>query len=279
MNWRETWLDNYNGKSEASKSLENFMKKNYKGHHYVPWATMVRWLYLQDPEATLEVVKTEDGDYVHTSKNNIETNKLKSDTKKLEEIREDIYNVFLANFVVVKCTFLGRTFEEVYPIQDNAYAAPNYYDSNMVNKSIQRAKAKLISTATGIAFKLYEDGDLQFEDDDVKTNTQKTVKVDSVVAPVKDVKKDILDVLKEDKKTNESLDSDVINIVDLILDNKDDILPILKMINVEIVKSYNFQLSTEDSKDELISKVSQIKNVKIFHNMLKRRLEDKKGSK
>ena len=37
----------------------------------------------------------------------------------------------------------------------------------MINKSIQRAKAKAISTITGLAFSLYESGDLQFEDDDV----------------------------------------------------------------------------------------------------------------
>jgi hypothetical protein len=277
MNWKEVWLDNYNGNSEAAKSLESMMKKNYKQHKYIPWATMVRWLYLLDPEATLEVVRAPESGFVHTSRNNIHTDKTHLDVKKLEDTKDNIFNVFLAHFVVLKCTFLGKTFEEVYPIQDNAYNAPNYYDSNMVNKSIQRAKAKLISTATGLAFRLYEDGDLQFEDDDEKPKQTTPIKATETKPPKKETVADV--VSQKDTNTSMQVTDDVTGIVDLILENKEDILPILKMSNVEIVKTYNFQLSTEDSREVLLDKVKQFKNAKIFYNMLKRRLEDKKGSK
>ena len=43
----------------------------------------------------------------------------------------------------------------------------------MINKSLQRAKAKIASRGTGLALKLYETGDLQFEEDTDKPTPAK----------------------------------------------------------------------------------------------------------
>jgi len=154
----ETWIDNYKGVSPEAKSLltDGTLKKNYGGHSYVPWAIMERLMKMQDPTST--VVFDEncyDGTPLHTSYSNILTNDGTTETRV----------TVMTHFVKCTATFMGYTMKLIYPVQDSAYKAPKVVDSNMVNKAMQRAKAKIISEITGIAYKLYEDGDLQFEDD------------------------------------------------------------------------------------------------------------------
>lgn len=267
--WKDVWLDNYNGTSEAHKDLEQFMKKNYKGHQYVPWAVMVKWLYLLDENSELVVVvdDSEDGDStpVFTSEGSIDNVTSENNDGKEKYKRTEV--AFKAHFVKIRCKFLGREFEEIYPIQDNAYNAPNYYDSNMVNKAIQRAKAKLISTATGLAYSLYENGDLQFEDDSPKETKKIVPKEEKVVeAPKKPV---------TPKNETVDVDNDVLEVTNFIKETPD-IVKVLQTLNVDIVKTYGFALNPDD--ENLYEKVSQLKNAKIFGRALKKRYEDMKNA-
>ncbi len=176
LTWIEQFKLNYVGKSEESKELEEFMKKNYKGNSYIPWAVIERMTYMQDPDADFEAVRNDNGGFVHTDYNINNVNDLKRSIvdgveQKVEQT--EISATFFSHVVIVKATFLGKVMTIVYPIQDNAYNAPKIYDSNMVNKALQRAKAKAASSITGIGYKLYEGMDLQFEDDG-KTTTPVT---------------------------------------------------------------------------------------------------------
>lgn len=276
--WLSVWQDNYTGKSEAAKDLENSVKKNYKGHMYIPWATMQKWFYTQDPSATIEIITNATGGHVHTdtagvfSRVDTKVVKEKDGTTNLAEEKSEVVNRDAhSHFVKLTATFLGKTMVEVYPIQDNAYNAPNYHDSNMVNKALQRTKAKLISAITGIAYRLYEDGDLQFEDD-VKENIKdnKNVKVIKPEPP----KRAVVEVV-EDEKTDSSesvnYPDDVVSISKYILDNKDTIGNTIRTINVTLMKtlktSIDLETATVDSICEIISKVS---NVAVFSNAIKK---------
>ena len=50
-NWIDIFKENYNGTSEEARALEPFLKTTYKGDVYIPWATMERLVYMQDPNA------------------------------------------------------------------------------------------------------------------------------------------------------------------------------------------------------------------------------------
>ena len=52
--WKEVFLENYSGKSEIAKEVEPFIKENYKGNSYIPWATMERLTYMCDEYAIFE---------------------------------------------------------------------------------------------------------------------------------------------------------------------------------------------------------------------------------
>lgn len=263
--WLSIWNDNYYGRSDFAKELEAVLKKNYKGHKYVPWAVMVRMLYNLDPDAKLDVISPDETSgtsrYVHTDERVLW---VKKDGKETQV-------TVMSHFVTVSCTFLGKVFTEVYPIQDNAYNAPKDFDSNMVNKAIQRAKAKVISLATGLGFSLYESGDLQFEDDgDVKDVPHKNVVPKT--APKKDAvkSKPTEDVSKDDLKDTPPVNDDIVALAKFIINEKPN--AILNKINPSFEKTYGTTLSTEDSLPILIGKISRVSKpdlfVKSFYNMM-----------
>lgn len=161
MTWLEQYTANYNGTSAEAKSLEPYLKTTYKGAKYIPWATMERLTYMQDPDADFTIIPSSDDTFVHTSVAHLTTSQEKVSGTTVE--KTDISNAVFAHFVMVSLTFLGKTFTEVYPIQDTAQGAPKAYDQNLVNRALQRAKAKIASRATGLALRLYESLDLQFE--------------------------------------------------------------------------------------------------------------------
>lgn len=282
--WLKAWSDNYKGVSEQAKELEKFMKANYKKHNYIPWATMVRMLYEQDPMAEIELIHSPNDreGIVHTSWGSTDTD-LKEEKSKDGVIvlskTDKSYSKHCANMIVISCVFMGKTFTEYYPIQDNSYNAPYYYDSNMVNKAIQRAKAKIISIATGLAFRLYEDGDLQFEDD--KTTEQKTI-VEKTKAPIKKEQVIVKEKVEEKKIENkESIltkeDESIVAAARLVEElrgaDEELVTNILKSVNSDMVKIYKFSLSMKDTDEELITKISQIKNLTTFARVIKMKLE------
>lgn len=161
--WREAYLANYRGETPEAKELAEFLKSTYQGAKYVPWATMERLVYTQDPWATFEKVKNDDGTLVFSTYDTIRTFQrvAKDGVEQINETESQIVN----HFVRVRLTFMGKVFEEDYPIQDNKYAPVRIPDANSINKSLQRALAKVASRGTGLALRLYETGDLQFEED------------------------------------------------------------------------------------------------------------------
>jgi len=275
--WNSVWEANYNNKTDAAIDIDKLMKSNYKGHKYVPWAVMQKWFYLQDPYGSLKVIENDNGGLVHT------------DTAVIEEFKSDKGNDTTlkryahSHFVKIEANFLGKVMIETYPIQDNSYGAPNYIDSNMVNKAIQRAKARLISMITGLGYQLYETGDLQFEEDidtnvGKKTITKKATVVSKEKAPTKDKEADKVEVKKNtvSKKKVESEDGvspDVVEFADYLIENKDTILPIVQDLNKDIVKQYKKVIDLDD-RDKTIDTLGEIRNIKIFSNAVKKRHED-----
>lgn len=258
MNWLEQFTENYHGRSEQAKELEQFLKKNYQGSSYIPWATMERMVYQQDPNADFRIrASYRDGseDILWTSTTNIETHQKTAD-KEVITLAQSI-----AHFIILELTFLGKTFEELYPIQDNKYTAPKVIDQNMVNKAIQRAKAKLASRATGLGLTLYETGDLQFDEEStpaVKPTPVKPtpVKQETLVetAPDKTMTKTVkhnaeLTAFAGEIKGNPEYDTG------------------LQKLNNAIIKKYGFSLSREDA--DLEDKLAQIDNLSVFMRTLK----------
>lgn len=264
--WLKTWLDNYHGKSEQSKELESFLKKNYKGHAYVPWATMIRLMLMQDPTSSIEVVKNNDGAPLHFSSYVVHT----QDGDVIRSLTS------ISSFVIVRATFLGQTFEEVYPIQDNAYNAPKVVDQNMVNKAIQRAKAKIVSLATGIGFRLYEDGDLQFDSEDsVKSkienaNTLETTKQKAENPTKLSPTTNPADGNKE--RVAHTYPKELHTLIDYIIDTANvDIA--LERLNGTLQKKFGFTISQADGVDVLTEKLKVLTNPTTTLSALKKIME------
>lgn len=294
--WKEQFIENYNGKSEEAKEVADFMKENYKGNNYIPWATMERLTYMQDPEAVFETLETENGNIVFSDTLSNE-NKV---VQKGEVVNETVATM-MSHFVKVKLTFLGKTFIEEYPIQDQDYSALKVYNQNAVNKALKRALAKVASRATGIGLRLYENKDLQFDapEEDKKPEVKKTTKTTKTTKPTEsnvvaepqqvpsqvtfteeDLKQDapVQEVVTQDKKIEEDASKQVYSkeILELcgIIKNadKDKMTRVLQSLNVAILRQHGFTLSLEDTDDVLCEKLSHFQDVKVFtkaiNNML-----------
>lgn len=293
--WKEQFIENYNGKSVEAKEVAEFVKENYKGNSYIPWATMERLTYMQDEDAKFETLETENGEMVFTDK-------LDNNNKVVAkgEVVSETNATMMSHFVKVKLTFLGKEFIEEYPIQDQDYTALKVYNQNAVNKALKRAVAKVASRATGIGLRLYEAKDLQFDEKEEETkpvikkettkktnskteNTvEKVVKTPNetqpVVEEVVEIKQDapVQEVTTQDAKTDENASkysSDILELCSIIKNaDKDKMTRVLQNLNVPILKQHGFILSLEDSDDVLCEKISHFTNVAVFtkaiNNML-----------
>ena len=295
--WKEVFLENYSGKSEIAKEVEPFIKENYKGNSYIPWATMERLTYMCDEDAVFENIKNEQGGLVHTDK--IEMHQ--QNIQKGEIVSETTSQMF-SHMVKVKLVFMGKEFIEEFPIQDQDYTAARVYNQNLVNKALQRAKAKVAARATGIGLKLYEGKDLQFDEVPQETkpeipvveNAQKTEKtVQKTVEKPKNAQKTEKTVqkatIKSDKLGIPETEVDVIpaqpvetqtatqpatqsitqndaisEAIDLIKNTEVDKMNLaLQRVNVALMKKHRVALSTEASEEELRS---ILENKQIFTN-------------
>lgn len=266
-NWKDVFLENYNGKSEVSKEVEPFMKENYKGNAYIPWATMERLTYMCDDDAYFENIKNEKGGLVHTDvvemhQQNIQKGEVVSDTT----------SQMFSHMVKVRLIFMGKEFIEEYPIQDQDYSAAKVFNQNLVNRALQRAKAKVASRATGIGFKLYEGKDLQF--DEVKQESKPTLPVENVKNEQLNVEKQQKTAKKDNKieKTVEKVEEKPVEtqpvvetatqpatqndpvseaVVLIKTTDTDKMNLALQRINVSLMKKHKVALSTEASEEEL----------------------------
>lgn len=301
--WLKQFIENYNGKSAEAKEVADFIKENFKGNNYIPWATMERLTYMQDPEAVFETLETENGNIVFSDTLSNE-NKV---VQKGEVVNETVATM-MSHFVKVKLTFLGKTFIEEYPIQDADYSALKIYNQNAVNKALKRALAKVASRATGIGLRLYENKDLQFDapEEDKKPEVKKTTKTTKTTKPTEsnvvtssavisnngivvtenntteqvpsqethteeELKQDtpVQEVVTQDTKIEEnapkSYDKSVLELCSLIRNtDKEKMTKILQNLNVPILKQHGFTLNLEDSDDVLCEKISHFTNVVVF---------------
>lgn len=280
--WKEVFLENYNGKSEIAKEVEPFIKENYKGNSYIPWATMERLTYMCDDDAYFENIKNEQGGLVHTDKVEMHQQNI----QKGEVISETTSQMF-SHMVKVKLVFMGKEFVEEFPIQDQDYSAARVYNQNLVNKALQRAKAKVAARATGIGLKLYEGKDLQFEEVKqeekpqlpVENTENKQSNVEKQQKPAKNdnkIEKTVQKVEKVEEKPQENMkksepvkevetqvetqsatqvatQNDVVSeAIHLIKNTEVDKMNLaLQRVNVSLMKKHKIAISTEASEDEL----------------------------
>ncbi len=294
--WLEVYLANYNGETEEAKSVKDYLKENYKGNSYIPWATMERLTYMQDPDAVFEKLANENGELVWTSSNMTFQNVI-SDGVVKQETKAKMFG----HFVKVKLTFMGKEFIEDYPIQDSDYTAVKAYDSNLINKALQRALAKVASRATGIGLKLYENKDLQFDEEPTPKKpeikiTDKSKKVEEIkeepkpvdesdftintllstgvvaTSKVEETKEEPVKV--EEPKVEDSISDDVFNLLTLIRNTEEDkIVKVLQRLNPAILSKLNFALNVTDTDEELVEKISKFEDVIKFTKAIEKQLE------
>lgn len=286
--WKEQFVENYNGRSEEAQEVADFIKETYKGDSYIPWATMERLTYMQDPEAKFETLETENGNMVF-SDTLLNENKV---VQKGEVVSETVATM-MSHFVKVKLTFMGKEFVEEYPIQDQDYSALKVFNQNAVNKALKRALAKVASRATGIGLRLYENKDLQFDvpEEDKKPEVKKTTRTTKTTKPTEsnvvaepqqvpsqvthteeDLKQDapVQEVVTQDAKIEENVSKpvyskEVLELCGIIKNaDKDKMTNVLQSLNVPILRQHGFVLSLDDSDEDLCEKLSHFQDVTVF---------------
>lgn len=268
--------DNYYGKTDQAKELEKYVKDGFSGGTYIPWAVMQRLLKQQDPDFEFDIHENENGGTVFWEKGTNDTiepyyiNKEGNSDVGVEETSIQWNNYF----VKVSCTFFGRTETEYYPIQGQVgkvfNGAPKVIDQNMVNKAIQRAKAKIGSMVSGLAYKLYEDGDLQFEPDENEKPKKTIVPTAAVNTPTPEPKKlekgtkPAEKIMEKETEPLEQTNSVVFDYAKYLVDNKTEVMPILQKMNVTVAKTYGFTFDLDEPIEEVASKLDKVSNSLVF---------------
>lgn len=275
--WLKQYKENYNGKSEEAKEIANFLKETYNGASYIPWATMERLTYMQDPNAEFKTILN---DNEFTGSNLVHTDSFvnENSTENKDGIVNKTSAMVVSHFVKVSCTFMGKTFIEEYPIQEQDYSAAKIYNQNLVNKALKRALAKVASRATGLGLKLYENKDLQFDEvveekrPEIKKTTKKveepkeetttiTVEPTNVTTTQIDTSTGVT-VAPIENATYTSAVTDLCNLIKTT--DKDKMNKVLQSINVSVLKKYGYVLSTEDTDNDLCEKLSKFENIETF---------------
>lgn len=240
--WKEVWSANYNKETDIAKWVLSTTKETYKGDAYVPWGNMVHALYSLDDNAEIIKVQNERGGFVHTDQMLLHT----------EADGKVTVSTIVAHMVIVKVKFFDKWFTEVYPIQEKDYGASKVYDQNKVNKALQRAMARCISFATGIAWHLYENASLQFDDDNSGVTPPKP--------PTQKISKLVNNVSDEPVKND--------NLVDFLINNAENVqvIALVEKFNQVLSSKYTFKdkplmidLKT-DTEDILKEKLSLVSN-------------------
>ena len=264
MEWIEQYLENYNGKSELAKECEQYIKENYKGDAYLPWAFMIRCLYTQDPSASCDVIENTNGGILH-----LDTYQITTKTQEMEAVA-----TVVCPSVCVEVVFLGKRFTEYYPVQDKAYDAPKAINQNDLNKAKQRCIARTISMATGIGWRLYEGKDLQFEDSPAKSNVSPEPVKQTVTEKLIEKGYDIVDVSDETKAEVNGASEEAKTLAQFIVDyqDKDKLTKALQGLNVSVIKRYRFAFEVNDTYDNLVIKASKLDKPDKFLASIKNKL-------
>lgn len=283
-NWLETYVENYNGDSPQAKVLNEFTKQTYKSDFYVPWATMERLALTQDPDFDVEIIRNKESGLVETTFYKIDTYSKNQD----KEIHSSVD--IASHMVVLKGTFLGKTMFEYYPIQDAKYEAVKIIDQNLINKAIQRGKTKLTSRLTGLALKLYEGLDLQFEPKEEPISQQKTdskqeesisqakgakgTPITTTIVepkqetPITTTKSKTIVQTKEEPKTETEVD-EIYVLAKYLHENREVLKSGMEEMNAVLkTKGFTFDLDN-DGESEIYAKLKEVKIPSIFVKAVK----------
>lgn len=260
---------NYYGETKEAKELEKYVKDGFQGGTYIPWAVMQRLLKQQDPEFDFTIHENEKGGTVFWE-HGTNTTMLPFYGKGVDGndmVENELTQIEWHNyFVKVSCIFFGRTETEYYPIQGQVgkvfNGAPKIIDQNMVNKAIQRAKAKVAASVSGLAFSLYENGDLQFAPDD-EGNGKKSVQV-ITHTPTKETPVVIEEPTETVSPTEEKVSQISYEIAKYLIENKVKVNPILQKLNVTVAKTYGFVFDLEEPVEQVASNLDKVSNTVVF---------------
>ena len=286
--WLKLFKDNYEGKTNEAKEVADFLKNTYNGASYIPWATMERLTYLQDPGAEFGTIPNKDGGLVWTDRFTNHNRTVGKDGAVNESEA-----LVVSHFVKVFCRFMGKTFIEEYPIQDQDYSALKIYNQNAVNKAIKRAMAKVASRATGIGLRLYENKDLQFEEEiveekkpEVKKTTKKETKKEEPKVeelPTNQTGEEITQTVDENTEAQMTtatgvveveFPAEVVELKDLIkTTDRAKMEKVLQALNPAILKQHGFILSPDYEDVDLCEKLSSFKDVTVFTKAIKNMLD------
>lgn len=255
-NWLETYVENYNGDTLQAKALNEFTKQTYKSDFYVPWATMERLALTQDPDFDIEVVRNKESGLVETTFYKIDTYSKNQD----KEIHSSVD--IASHMVVLKGTFLGKTMFEYYPIQDAKYEAVKIIDQNLINKAIQRGKTKLTSRLTGLALKLYEGLDLQFEPKEEPIEPKGTPITTTIVETKQETP------ISQAKGANTTVD-EIYVLARYLHENREVLKKGMEEMNAVLKqKGFTFDLDN-DGESEIYAKLKDVKMPSIFVKAVK----------
>ena len=218
--WKEKWMENYRGEGDCQE-LETFLKEldygSRKGVTYLPWAVVDRIFKMQDGVTetlffpkTIEVSDGEEGTKTIQVGNTI----VEVDSVHMRDEVDSKYGVVTPKymnsyFVRIKAEWEGQVHVERYPLLGSSGQALSFWTQTDLNKAVQRGKVKAIAIVSGIGYKLFEDGDLQFEDDEGKdkkeTNTKKSVEeVEELKKPKKVEKFEKAEMKKAEPKATKA---------------------------------------------------------------------------
>jgi hypothetical protein len=186
--WKEKWMANYRGEGDCQE-LETFLKEldygSRKGVTYLPWAVVDRIFKMQGGVTetlffpkTVEVSDGEEGTKTIQVSNTIvevDSVHIRDEVDSNGVVTPKYMNSY---FVRIKAEWEGQVHVERYPLLNSTGQALSFWTQTDLNKAVQRGKVKAIAIVSGIGYKLFEDGDLQFEDegkDKKETNTKKPV--------------------------------------------------------------------------------------------------------
>lgn len=286
--YHEQWLANYKNETDVSQWAMGFIKETYSGRgEYLAWSVMVSALKMLDSLAKVTVLENdEDGGFVFTQKikkptrNYQQTTTREVDSKDGEVIKETLTNVDVEteaqiHFVKVRIDYKGMTHIEEYPILDNSHNPTDNLNSAIVNKNIQRAKARGIATVTGVGFSLWTQEDQEVPVNELKEEPKEVEKPKPKTKPKAGSSKK-----KETEKADEeefrldailSVDGKPLPIHEevarFITINKDDeeLLAKLKqmspVIDTQSGMSLKDALDNEEQLAELFSKVDRLENL------------------
>lgn len=217
--WKELWLNNYKGLGDTA-DLEKHLKTLGYGARtnisYLPWAVVERIFRLQ--EGDVHWIPANEHSYV-------DMDYIALDHSVNPETGETQGRYIRSYFINIQATWQGREYTERYPLQDSNGRPLTNWTQNELNKAYQRGKVKAIAIVSGIGYKLFEDGDLQFDQpQEEETVTKKLKKPEPQVVEVKQEKDNFepsrLELEQELKKIYLSGDSKANEIKKFLVSNE-----------------------------------------------------------